>query len=91
MMKRAEVRDSLRVSGSRSPKYYNHLAGAKSWRKTGEMDQLTKDLVGHTEEHGIYPEGHREPLKDLSRRVTQSDLRFGRNTPVENNWKREIV
>ena len=90
-MKRAEVRDSLRVSGSRSPKYYTHLAGAKSWRKTGEMDQLTKDLVGHTEEHGIYPEGHREPLKDLSRRVTQSDLRFGRNTPVENNWKREIV
>lgn len=91
VMRRVEVRDSLRVSGSRSPKYYSHLAGANGWRKTGERGQLTKDLVGHTEELGIYPEGHGEPLKDLSRRVTQSDLCFGRNTLVVNNWKREIV
>lgn len=37
------------------------------------------------EELGIYSEDNREPLKDLNRRVTWSDLHFGKNTLVENN------
>lgn len=47
------------------------LAGAKSWKKTREMGQVTQDLVDNTEELGAYPEGDREPsCLDLSRKVT---------------------
>lgn len=69
----------------KEPQVLHLPAGAKSWRKDGEMGQLTENLVGHTDRLGIYPEGKREPLKDLSRSVTRSDLHFGKNSLVENN------
>lgn len=79
------------MSGSKNLKYYTHLSGAKIWRKAGEMGQFTKNLVGHTEELGIYPEDNSEPLKDLNRRVTWSDLHFGKNALVENCLERNCL
>lgn len=37
---------------------------------TGSRGQITKDLVGHVKELGLYPEPSGEPLKELKQKPT---------------------